>query len=215
MHGGAHSAQSLFRSHQKTPWSTCLWGRMPCRPPSVAVPSLQRRMGRRPWGRRALQTRRPVRASESLSRVVTLRPVAVLMATCRPTRLGGQVVNCPGADGGNRHWVAPKFLRSDAWLAAVTANMASQLGWIFPAWNARLVEHSVPRRCLPLQTCTCSRVAAAACRLPPLAAATAAAATAAAATVACFRRLLPLPLLQPQARAFAQPRPLGGCRGRA
>ena len=46
------------------------------------------------------------------------------------------VVNCPGADGGNRHWIAPKFLRSDAWLSAVTAGMVGQLGWIFPAWNS-------------------------------------------------------------------------------
>jgi hypothetical protein len=46
------------------------------------------------------------------------------------------LVNCPGVDGGNRHWVAPKFLRSDAWLAAVTAGMIGQLGWIFPAWNS-------------------------------------------------------------------------------
>eukprot|EP01050_Picozoa_sp_SAG11_P026870 SAG11_NODE_6593_length_1282_cov_1.201183_1_plen_281_part_00 len=46
------------------------------------------------------------------------------------------LVNCPGVDGGNRHWVASKFLRSDAWLSAITANMPAQLGWIFPAWNA-------------------------------------------------------------------------------
>eukprot|EP01052_Picozoa_sp_SAG31_P034099 SAG31_NODE_3935_length_3737_cov_1.467565_4_plen_99_part_00 len=50
------------------------------------------------------------------------------------------LVNCPGVDGGNRHWIASKFLRSDAWLAAVTAGMVSQLGWIFPAWNASYAE---------------------------------------------------------------------------
>lgn len=31
--------------------------------------------------------------------------------------------------------MAPKFLRSDAWLSAVTAGIIGQLGWIFPAWN--------------------------------------------------------------------------------
>eukprot|EP01051_Picozoa_sp_SAG22_P001150 SAG22_NODE_43_length_25304_cov_5.394644_2_plen_370_part_00 len=45
------------------------------------------------------------------------------------------IVNCPGADPGNHHWTAPRFLRSDAWLAAVMIGAAAQQGWVFPAWN--------------------------------------------------------------------------------
>eukprot|EP01051_Picozoa_sp_SAG22_P015736 SAG22_NODE_2102_length_3010_cov_2.033322_2_plen_803_part_00 len=45
------------------------------------------------------------------------------------------LVNCPGADPHNRHWTAPKFLRSDAWLAAVMLGAPAAQVWTFPAWS--------------------------------------------------------------------------------
>ena len=43
------------------------------------------------------------------------------------------LVNCPGSDymGFTSHWITPRFIFSDLWLGAVTADMTSVLTYVF------------------------------------------------------------------------------------